>query len=122
MNSRTILVLFLIVCMGGTLWGAKKGKKKGGGDAPDETIIESSPMSITLDAGNDVQESYKITDATKVTLDGAAITAEDLRAGMVAKVKLDSDNQTAVSIAAKNAPRTTKKPVVHKDNVWVNMK
>jgi hypothetical protein len=122
MNSRIILALLLIVCMGGTSWGAKKGKKKGAGDGPDETIIESSPMSITLDAGNNVQESYKITDATKVTLDGAPITADDLRAGMLAKVKLDSDNQTAVSITAKGAPRTTKRPVVHKDNVWVNMK
>jgi hypothetical protein len=117
---RTLMVFVLLVSIGGTC-GAKPKKKQGVDKGAKLTILEISPMSVTVDAGKDVQESYDITGTTKATLNGLAVQPSDLRAGMVASVVLSSDNKSVVSIAAKDAPRTTKKPVVHHDNVWVNM-
>jgi hypothetical protein len=78
-------------------------------------------MSVTLASGNDAQNTYTIAAATKITLDGAPATADDLRAGMVAAVTLGSDNQTLLTLAAKDAPRVTKKPTPAHTSVWVNL-
>jgi len=67
-------------------------------------------MSVTVDAGKDVQETYAITGQTKETLNGVPVTADDLRAGMVARFTLASDNKTVLTLNAKAAPRVTKKP------------
>jgi hypothetical protein len=88
-----------------------------------KTIIEISPMSITVDAGKDVQESYDITGATTATLSGTPVRPEDLRAGMVASIVLSNDGKTAMAIHAMPAPRTTKKPAPGAPtNVWINLK
>ena len=76
-------------------------------------ILEISPMSVTVDAGKDVQESYNITAATKATLNGIAVTPDDLRAGMVAKITLGSDNETVVTLDAKPAPRAAVSKFFH---------
>jgi hypothetical protein len=105
--------------MGGTTWA--KHHKNAPATGKDQTIIEISPMSVTVDAGNDVQQTYAITGTTKATLDGNPVNVDDLKAGMVAAFTLTPDNQSVVTLAAKNAPRVTKKPVVHHDGVWVNL-
>jgi len=118
---RTLLLLALIASLGGTCMA--KGKKKPGLDkGAMQTILEVSPMSLTVDAGKDVQESYDITGATKATLNGIPVQPGDLRAGMVASLALSADGKSVDSITAKDAPRTTKKPVVRHDNVWENVK
>lgn len=82
--------------------------KKGGGPAapPEHRIMEVDAVSITIDIGKDgnSHEKFKITDATKVTLDGAPAFARDLRAGMHARIEVSPDHTTAISISAKDAP------------------
>ena len=122
MTSRTLwapLVFVLFIGMCGTTWA--KHHKNGAATAKDQTIIEISPMSVTVDAGNDVQQTYAITGNTKATLDGSPVNVDDLKAGMVATFMLTPDNQAVVTLTAKNAPRVIKKPVVHHDAVWVNL-
>ena len=67
-------------------------------------------MSITVDAGKDIQESYTITGSTRATLSGIPVRPEDLRAGMLASIIMAGDGNTVVAIHAVPAPRTTKKP------------
>lgn len=88
-----------------------------------KTIIEISPMSITVDAGKDIQESYAITGATTATLNGVPVRPEDLRAGMVASITFSNDGKTAMAIHAMPAPRVTKKPPPPEStSVWINLK
>lgn len=122
MTSRTLwapLVLVLFIGMCGTTWA--KHHKNAAATGKDQTIIEISPMSVTVDAGNDVQQTYAITGNTKATLDGSPVNVDDLKAGMVATFALTPDNQSVVTLTAKSAPRVTQKPVVHHDAVWVNL-
>jgi hypothetical protein len=83
------------------------------------TIIEASPASITIDAGDSVQVSYKITGTTTIDLDKTPIHASDLQAGMTAIITLSDDGKSATAIHAFPAPRTTKKPVKDSTTVWI---
>jgi hypothetical protein len=113
LSSLAILALFSSL-------GFAKGKASDNLAAP--TIVEISPMSVTLDAGNEAKATYGITNATKITLNGLPVTADDLRAGMLAKVTMAPDSQNLAALDARDAPRTTKKPAPVHDNVWVNLK
>jgi hypothetical protein len=116
---------FLIVCLmlAWTSVSAFASGIPGSDPGAPKTIIEISPMSITVDAGKDVQESYAITAATTATLGGLAVRPEDLRAGMVASITLSNDGKTAMAIHAVPAPRVTKKPPPPEStSVWINLK
>ena len=78
-------------------------------------------MSVTVETGDSGQEDYAVTGTTKATLDGLPVTIDQLRAGMVASFTLASDNQSVVSITAKDAPREVKKPKKGHDNVNLNV-
>jgi hypothetical protein len=121
MTLRTFFVFLMVALVCSTSFAGKKKKKQIAAGAQ-LTIVEISPMSVTVDAGKDVQEDYAITGTTKATLNGVAVKPEDLRAGMTATVKLSADGQSVVALNAKDAPRTVKKPVKPHDNVWVNVK
>jgi hypothetical protein len=119
MLPRILLIILLVSFLGsGTTWAKKK--KNGTGDAG-ATITEVSPASVTLAMGHDAQNTYTIAGNTKITLDGAPVTADDLRAGMVANVTVAADNETLLTLTAKDAPRVTKKPTPVHDSVWVNV-
>jgi hypothetical protein len=114
--SKLLVVVALLVSFGGTAW-AKKGHRLDGNR--ELMIIEISPMSVTIDAGRDVQESYTITAGTKASLNGIPVKPGDLRAGMSARFTMASDNQTVLFLAAKPAPRTVRKPPPPSDTVWI---
>jgi hypothetical protein len=118
MNLRTFFVFFLVALACSTSFAGKKKKNVDAGGTL--TIVEISPMSVTVDAGKDVQQDYEITGTTKATLNGLPVRPEDLRAGMIATIVLGSDNKSVVTLNAKDAPRVTKKPVKPHDNVWVS--
>jgi hypothetical protein len=114
--------LFTLVLLFALLGGTSFAKKHHRSDAQAlQTILEISPMSVTVDAGKDVQESYTITGATTATLNGLPVKPEDLRAGMVTSIVLASDDQTVESLHAQDAPRTIRKPKPPTDNVNVNV-
>jgi hypothetical protein len=110
MAHRTLFALVLIVLIGTTNSSWAKKKKAQDTPAPAAaTIMEVSPMSLTVDMGKDVHQTYNIAANTKVTLDGSPISVDDLRAGMLVTVQVASDNETAVSLTAQDAPRVIKK-------------
>jgi len=73
-----------------------------------QKILEVDALSIKVAVGTagDSTQSYKITNATKVTMNGVSGNARDLKAGMLAKVEPSADGKTAVSITAQD-------PVAH---------
>ncbi len=112
-----LTVLFFALTCGGAFATGERGSDA----AAPMQIIEVSPMSITLDAGKDVQESYAITANTRATLDGLAVQAGDLRAGMTASLSLAPDAKTVLAITAHNAQREVKKTKKEHDNVNLNV-
>jgi hypothetical protein len=106
MFSRFLACLaFVAFCSGAFATG-----EPGSDATAPKTIIEISPMSITVDAGRDVQETYTITANTRAILDGLKVQPEDLRAGMIATIYLDHDGKTVLFLTAHAAPRTVAKP------------
>jgi hypothetical protein len=95
-------VLYCGMAMASGIPGSDAGAPK--------TILEISPMSVTVDAGKDIQESYTINGQTTATLSGTPVRPEDLRAGMLASITLATDGKTVVALHAVPAPRVTKKP------------
>jgi hypothetical protein len=89
---------------------AARRKPPGPTPDPDQSaelrIVEASAVSITVTIGKSGDEhfTYKVTDATKVTLNGAPAFARDLKAGMVAKFTLTPDHSTAIAVDAKDPP------------------
>ncbi len=87
-------------------------KKRQPGPTPDAgasgelKIVEASAVSVTVTVGKSGDEhfTYKVTDSTKVTLNGAPAFARDLKAGMVARFTLTPDHATAITIEAKDPP------------------
>jgi hypothetical protein len=73
-----------------------------------QRILEVNALTIKVAVGTagDSSQSYSITDATKVTMNGAPSNARDLKAGMLAKIEPSADGRTAVSITAQD-------PVAH---------
>jgi hypothetical protein len=67
-------------------------------------IIEANAVSVTVAVGKsgdtDSQRTFKITDATKVTIDNQPSSAGDLKGGMVASITTAVDGETATVIAA----------------------
>src|ERR1700733_12052577 len=100
LSPLVILALLCNLCFA-------KGKASDNLAAP--TIVEISPMSVTLDAGNEAKATYGITKDTKITLNKLPVTVDAIRAGMIANVTLASDNQNLTALDARDAPRTTKK-------------
>ena len=98
---KTLITILSLVTMILSLPAQAGPKKKA---QPEHRIAEVDAVSITLDIGRDgsSHEKFKITDATKVTLDGAPAAARDLKAGMDARVEVSSDHTTAISISAKD--------------------
>jgi hypothetical protein len=106
---KTLLVILSLLVVGLALPPSAFAKKKGGGppaDTGEQRIVEISPVSITVTLGKtgDEHVTYKITDSTKVTLNGAPIFARDLKAGQMAKFTLSEDHSTALTIEAKDPP------------------
>jgi hypothetical protein len=103
MLPRVCVGLLFILCASGVSWAKEKG--------PSLTIKEIFPDSVTVTAGNEVEKTYKIVVATQFSLDGLICGVDDLRAGMaVGKIDIAPDGVTVISLAAKKAPRVTKKP------------
>jgi hypothetical protein len=75
---------------------------------PEYRVVEVNAVSITITVGQsgDQHLSYKITDGTKVTLNGAPAFARDLRAGMMVRIDISPDRTTALAITAKDPPAT----------------
>lgn len=65
-------------------------------------IIEVNAVRITVDVGHDNQQTYKINDFTKTTLDGFPARPGDLRPGMDVLVTLNADKDTVVDLAARD--------------------
>jgi hypothetical protein len=99
-----ILSLLAVVLVMPAMAG-KKGKGPATPPSPELRIVEVDAVSVrvTLGKSGDEHVDYKITDSTKITLNGAPVAARDLRAGMVAQIEAGSD-KVATSIAAKDAP------------------
>jgi len=119
MFRSTLMGLFAMLLfgsLGATAW-AKKGHHLAGNR--ELMITEISPMSVTIDAGRDIQETYAITAATKASLNGIPVKPGDLRAGMRARFTMASDDQTVLFLAATPAPRTVRKPLPPSDTVWI---
>ncbi len=85
---------------------APKGKAPVIHETAECRIFEANAVAITLSVGKDgnTHEAFKITDTTKVKLDGVPSFARDLRAGMMARVGYGADHITALWISAKDAP------------------
>jgi hypothetical protein len=108
---KTLFTLLSFVVLGlllPTASFAKRPQKQqpAAPDSPELRIVEASAVSVTVTVGKTGDEhfTYKVTDATKVTLNGAPIFARDLKAGMMAKFTLTPDHSTAIAIDAKDAP------------------
>ena len=106
MTSRICLVLALLVCFSCPALAKKHKHNNGGGFLP---ILEVNALSITVDAGDQAHETFKIADSTQVTLNGTPSRADLLLAGMVAKITAAGDGETATSIEVKDAPRGRRK-------------
>lgn len=104
MKTKLVLTLLLTVICSATSWAAPKKKNVLGSE---HKIFEVSALSISITAGaaGDTHESFKITDSTKITLNGVPTHARDLKAGMIAKIATGSDKETATSIEAKDPPK-----------------
>jgi len=73
-----------------------------------QKILEVNALTIKVAVGTSGSntQSYSITNATKVTMNGAPGNARDLKAGMLAKIEPSADGKTAVTITAQD-------PVAH---------
>ena len=102
MSSRTILAFGLIALLGSSTAWAKKHHKQ---PSDAMTIVEVSAVSITVDVGHDDQQTYRISDSTKTTLNGFPTTPGNLRAGMDVVFTAAADGETLVTLDAKDPPR-----------------
>jgi len=108
MKTSCAIVSILVVFL--ALPAVAKSKNKGTPTPdprpPELRVVEVNAVSITVTVGKSGDEhfTYKITDDTKVTLNGAPVFARDLRAGMLARIEISPDHTTALSITARDAP------------------
>ena len=106
------LILALLVVALALPTSAMAAKRRPPGATPDPNesaelkIVEADAVSVTVTVGKsgDQHFTYKVTDSTKVTLNGAPAFARDLKPGMVAKFTLTPDHGTAIAIEAKDPP------------------
>jgi hypothetical protein len=105
---KTLLLIVSLLAMALVLpaMAAKKGNGSSAAPTPAYKIVEVNAVSITVTVGESGNEhfAYKITDGTKVTLNGAPVFARDLRAGMVARLGLSPDRTSVLTIDAHDAP------------------
>jgi hypothetical protein len=107
---KTLLVVLSLlvvglVCPPSTF--AKKAKNQGPPpDTGELKIVQVDAVSVTVTVGlsGDEHFTYRINDSTKVTLNGAPVSARDLKAGMIAKISVSPDKSTALAIEAKDPP------------------
>ena len=107
MKTLLVILSFLVVAL--ALPPSALAKKKSPAPAADTgelRIVEADALSVTVTVGLSGGEhfTYKITDSTKVTLNGAPVFARDLKAGQMAKFTLSPDHSTALTIEAKDPP------------------
>jgi hypothetical protein len=110
MKALHLILALLVVAL--ALPTSAMAKRKPPGPTPDANesadlkIVEADAVSITVTVGKsgDQHFTYKVTDSTKVTLNGAPAFARDLKPGMVAKFTLTPDHATAIAIEAKDPP------------------
>jgi hypothetical protein len=102
LRMLSAVVLLLAIALNAT-GSAKPAHKK---PAAMYRVVQADPGSITVTLGHsgEVHESYKIGVHTKITIDGAPATAQDLKAGMMVHVEVGPDKTTATSIAAHSPP------------------
>ena len=106
MKTLLAFLTILTVVLAMPAMAGKKGKgPQQPPAAPFVKIVEVDAVSIkvTLGLSGNEHVDYRITDQTKVTLNGAPVAARDLRAGMVAQIQAGAD-KVATSIVAKDAP------------------
>jgi hypothetical protein len=106
MKKLIVTTLLVVLVLAAPLSTFAKRSKQPAPDASELRIVEVNAVSVTVTVGSSGTEhlSYKITDTTKVTLNGAPVFARELKAGMVAKFSLSPDHTTALAIEAKDAP------------------
>jgi hypothetical protein len=104
MKAFLTIVCLLLVLPVLPAMAAKKGTSST--RTPEYPIVQVDAVSVTVTVGasGDEHFTYKIADSTKVTLNGAPVSARDLRAGMVARVSVSPDRTTALAVDAKDAP------------------
>lgn len=97
------LSLFVIALSMPAMAGKKNRQQQD--QTPELKIVEVNAVSVIVTLGHtgDEHVEYKITDNTKVTLNGAPVAARDLRPGMIAKIEAGQD-KVATAIHAKDAP------------------
>ena len=110
MKALHLILALLVIAL--ALPTSALAKRRPPGPTPDAgasgdlKIVEADAVSVTVTVGKSGDEhfTYKITDNTKVTLNGAPAFARDLKPGMVAKFTLTPDHATAIAIEAKDPP------------------
>jgi len=105
MKTLLTILSILVVALVLPVSAAKKGKGQHPAEGPELKIVEVDAVRISVSLGKSGDEhvDYKITDQTKVTLNGAPVAARDLRAGMVCKIEAGAD-KVATAIIVKDAP------------------
>jgi hypothetical protein len=105
MIGWAIKALALLITVALSISSTAVAKPRGPGKAFNK-VVDVDALSITISVGTDgnTHQKYSITDATKITLNGAPVNARDLRAGMVVHVDLSTDGKTAETITAKDPP------------------
>jgi hypothetical protein len=100
------LALLITVALSISSTAVARPKGPGPGGKAFNKVVDVDAVSITISVGTDgnTHEKYSITNATKITLNGAPVNARDLRAGMVAHIELSSDGKMAETITAKDPP------------------
>jgi len=105
MKTLLAILSILVVTLALPVSAAKKGKGQHQDEGPELKIVEVDAVRIKVSLGKSGDEhvAYKITDQTKITLNGAPVAARELRAGMVCRVEAGQDT-VATAIHAKDAP------------------
>ena len=104
MKTLIAILSLLVVFLALPVSAAKKGKGHAD-ESPEAKIVQVDALRIVLSLGKggDEHVEYKITDNTKVTLNGSPVAARDLRPGMVCRVEAGQD-KVATAIHAQDAP------------------
>ncbi|HEY3898013.1 MAG TPA: hypothetical protein VGM54_05325 [Chthoniobacter sp.] len=110
MKALHLILAMLVIAL--ALPTSVQARRRPPGPTPDSgepselKIVEADAVSVTVTVGKsgDQHFTYKVTDSTKVTLNGAPAFARDLKPGMVAKFTLTPDHATAITIEAKDPP------------------
>jgi hypothetical protein len=105
MKTFIAILSLLTVFLAMPAMAKKKGQAPAAPAGAEMKVVECDAVSlkVTLGHSGDEHVEYRITDQTKVTLNGATVAARDLRPGMVVKVQAGADH-VATAVEAKDAP------------------